>query len=228
MYGLAEEARQYWFSLILLERFWSRILCMPVFWMAREFRFGISARLYGRWRLHCLRRTEYEVRSMKYDGVASLFDLFAWGKGKMVSLFSLQITGAADSPDYERFYQVAGKDFTEAAFKDDDKLAGLEPDTVYIYRVRSCVDTSCTPWSHESAGKTLRESPVGASVSPDIRPICTSNSYCNYDKQFSKKVSFELSDLPSPLVSREESQRQCSVNADCANVGRSQQTFKER
>lgn len=157
-----------------------------------------------------------------------LGNLFIRGKEKALSLFSLQITGAAAAPDYEAFFQTVTNTLGEAAIGDNNRGAGLLPDTVYIYRVRSCVGgADCTAWSHESAGKTLRPSPGGAAPETEKRPICTRNSFCNYGtgSEFTKKVS---RDVPGATPVREDSQQQCVRNADCADVGRFEQSFEER
>src|SRR3989344_2160249 len=74
--------------------------------------------------------------------------------------FSLSPRGKAQSaPDYEVYYEEVKTGLAGSFFRD----SGLEPDTVYIYRIKSCVESDCSIWSNESAGKTL--------VSRNERPI---------------------------------------------------------
>jgi hypothetical protein len=92
----------------------------------------------------------------------------------------------------------------------------VEPDTVYLYRVRACYtnNNTCTDWSKEAAGKTL---PAGVRQSTDKVGICVRNNLCEMkDKYEDNSVS--------PAI---ESEQQCTVNAACQNVGTSRQFFEE-
>jgi hypothetical protein len=96
----------------------------------------------------------------------------------------------------------------------------VEPDTVYLYRVRACYinNNTCTGWSNwsnEAAGKTL---PAGAGLLGGEKVgICVRNNLCEMkDKYKDNSVS--------PAI---ESEQQCLVNAACQNVGTSRQFFEE-
>jgi len=130
---------------------------------------------------------------------------------------------AGSSVVYEEYFVEAKSGLSVAAYEDrgPDRVSGapeLDLDTVYLYRVKSCVGMDCSDWSEETVGKTLREIKT-SELNP--RPICTRNSFCNY--KITKNVS-----LPDEKGVLEESEQQCRVNADCANVGRFDQSFEER
>ena len=99
----------------------------------------------------------------------------------------------------------------------------LEPDTVYLYRVRAVYDGTparITEWSNSGATKTLRD--VGGGTITN-RGVCTRNSYCD----FSVKSYNSLND-PNAAVKMENTEQQCLSNIDCKNVGRYGQSFQER
>ncbi len=158
------------------------------------------------------------------DMSSSLTSLFSKGERLVRSLFYPGLLALAEeAPPYDDYFVTVGNGLRDAAYRDDDDGSGLKYDTVYLYRVRSCTDTSCTAWSNEAAGKTLffRDGDEFAeSGSPS--PICTRNSFCDYG--IFRKVS-----SPHPDTGEQEaSEQQCRNNAACARVGRFSQTFEER
>ncbi|MEK7479472.1 MAG: hypothetical protein AAB634_03000, partial [Patescibacteria group bacterium] len=167
--------------------------------------------------------------SSRHGGVADIFDavrpLILRGREALSSLFAPTISGAQGAVDYQNYFKPAKVGLKEAALKDE----ALEPDTVYIYRVKSCAEANgvvdCTAWSIESAGKTMRNVEKTEPGAGDRRAVCTKNSFCNFGAEFAKKVS---SQVPFGIPEVEESEQQCRVNADCANVGRFEQSFEER
>ena len=102
----------------------------------------------------------------------------------------------------------------------------LDPDSVYIYRVRVVYEDG-TPegvpreWAEYVAGKTLRE--AGVEYEVQKRPICTANSFCDYT--ITRKVT---PTNPNFEPTFEESEQQCSTNAQCRNIGRQDQRYEER
>ncbi|MDO8557534.1 MAG: fibronectin type III domain-containing protein [Candidatus Jorgensenbacteria bacterium] len=90
---------------------------------------------------------------------------------------------------------------------------GLTANAVYVYRVRLCSGGTCTPWSNMVATKTLDS--AGIISNSTARPICKP-SFCD----FSITQSYN--------GANEKSEQQCQINADCRDVGRADQTFRER
>lgn len=118
----------------------------------------------------------------------------------------------------DQYFQQFDKTTQTPIYKD----TGLSSDTVYLYRVRAVYDDGSgrvTPWDNLGAAKTLRNNgggPTGAAS-----PICTRNSYCDFSIQGVQSTT-------DANGNQESSLKQCAVNADCRNVGRSGQTYQER
>jgi len=100
---------------------------------------------------------------------------------------------------------------------------GLDPDSVYLYRVRVVYDNdphNPGEWGNLVAGKTLRE--TGSELSEE-NPICTRNSFCDYT--IKKRTTSNNLNFDPPV---EESESQCTVNSDCREVGRQDYRYQER
>ncbi len=90
--------------------------------------------------------------------------------------------------------------------------AGLEPETVYLYRIKTIyLDDNSDKKLGTVAGKTL---PSASSFASTSIKVCLRNSLCG-----EKTVSYPSGSSP-PLS-------QCMTNADCRNVGSSRQVFEE-
>ncbi|MDP2703746.1 MAG: fibronectin type III domain-containing protein, partial [bacterium] len=186
------------------------------------------------------RNTSQKGQFQAYDGqgFASVWNSFTSfllkSKETLISLLSSEFPLAESAVDYERYFDEVGGALTQAVYKDEHDRTntlwdGLAPDSVYIYRVKSCPvvggAVGCTAWSDEAAGKTLffvpgpQGAPVVRPTNPDgsriPRPICTKNSFCDYS-------IFNTISPRNETGLQEESEQQCRVNADCANVGRSE------
>jgi hypothetical protein len=103
--------------------------------------------------------------------------------------------------------------------------AGLEPDTVYLYRVKAIyADSTETAYSIEGAGRTL---PGGGTVTPIAGGIniCTRNSFCQFGMAANTyTVSGVIYD---PRTTDGYLGLQCHSNDDCRDVGTSRQVFEE-
>ena len=126
--------------------------------------------------------------------------------------------GRGATVNYENYFKKLNDSVTVPFYKDTDKGAGLDPNSVYIYRVRVVYEDGSAPdlWLDKSkrAAKTLDGSAI---PSGQVAPICKSNSFCDGTITGNKVNG-----------SDEKSEIQCRVNADCINVGRSSKTFQER
>ena len=142
--------------------------------------------------------------------------------GAIAGNFIAKNTNVAVGEDpIDAYFKKFKKNVNPPMYKDE----GLEPDTVYIYRVRLVYDDGSgrfTAWDNLGAVKTLRDV-GGGNTSDKKRPICTRNSYCD----FSIEGFQSLPDL-TLNPNQESSQAQCNVNAKCRDVGRSGQTYEER
>ncbi len=105
----------------------------------------------------------------------------------------------------------------------------LLPDTTYVYRVKVLYnDGRASDWSNWAAAKTLYNN---SGVSVGFMPICTANSVCRSDipgVQSSDLGHFNRNPQLSGQQPVEKSERQCTTNADCVNVGRVNQLFQEK
>ncbi len=98
----------------------------------------------------------------------------------------------------------------------------LEPDTVYIYRLRTVYDSGVTTdWDTLGAAKTLRDVLGDGVVGGGA--VCTRNSYCDFSIKGYASSPDETKDI---LV--EKSEKQCNANSDCRDVGRAGQVYEER
>jgi hypothetical protein len=99
----------------------------------------------------------------------------------------------------------------------------LEPDIVYLYRVRLIYDNEPTQeirWSNSGATKTFRDTNGGSITN---RGVCTRNSYCDFSGT-SYQSSVDVNKKPN----KEHTEQQCQTNVECKNVGRYGQAFQER
>jgi hypothetical protein len=98
---------------------------------------------------------------------------------------------------------------------------GLEPNTVYLYRVKAVyTDGTESEYSELRAGKTL---PADAVLKQnEFVSICTRNSFCQH--RFPK---YSSSTAIGTSVLTIESEHQCDNNAECRDVGTSRQFFEE-
>jgi hypothetical protein len=111
--------------------------------------------------------------------------------------------------NYENYFKTIATT-TAPALAD----TGLAPGTVYMYRVLLVYPNSRTSTpSNMVAGVTL---PQSSNASGTIVPICTAYGYCNHN----------IAGYHSP--DNQMSETQCSVNADCRNVGRASQQTQEQ
>jgi len=99
---------------------------------------------------------------------------------------------------------------------------GLLPNTFYVYRVKVHYnDGRESDWSNWAAGKTLYDKGETLNSSSTV---CIANSIC---QPFN---AYQSSDLSSYNLdpTKEKSESQCKVNADCVNVGRINVLIKEK
>lgn len=99
----------------------------------------------------------------------------------------------------------------------------LNADTVYMYRVRAVYTDGSgriTPWDLSAAAKTLSNT-GGTNVTN--HGVCVQNSYCDFSIRGYRSTT-DATRLP-PV---EESEEQCTTNAQCRDVGRGGQTYQER
>lgn len=108
---------------------------------------------------------------------------------------------------------------------------GLEPNTVYVYRVKAVYAGGETAYALEGAGKTL---PSGGTPTPfnGLR-ICTKNSFC--DSVSGTRVVIPPGGPENTYDPRQkkdgarfEEHGQCQNNNDCRDVHTSRQFFEER
>jgi len=100
----------------------------------------------------------------------------------------------------------------------------LEPDTVYLYRVKLIYDESpirvVAPPSNSGATKTFSD--TGGGVISN-KGVCTRNSFCDFSV---KSYNSSINSNRDPKV--ENTEQQCTKNVECKNVGRYGQAFQER
>ncbi|MGC9611111.1 MAG: InlB B-repeat-containing protein, partial [Minisyncoccia bacterium] len=126
--------------------------------------------------------------------------------------------GQTQPTNYNDYFNLNKFSFTAPFYLN----AGLDSNSVYLYRVRVVYNDGATPtsslWSYMLAGKTL-----DGSASPNglFSPICTSNSFCDRTV-----AGFKVIDGIGNII--EQSEAQCQVNADCKNVGRASRTLEEK
>lgn len=137
--------------------------------------------------------------------------------------YELQNVPGSGVPDMEKYFaqfkKVSGDtpSLNQGVFKD----TGLESDTVYLYRVRTCYsDGTCSAWAGAAAGKTL---PAGGTFNGKVG-ICTRNSFCELIPKYSV--------IPEPGVTI-TTEAQCGESSNtasnglCRDVGTSRQFFEE-
>ncbi len=134
-------------------------------------------------------------------------------------LFGAPVAEGQTSPtvNYDNYFATIASNVTTPFYPD----SGLTPGTVYMYRVRLTKGSSST-WSNMVAAVTLPSGslPSCLSASPSscaITPICTAYGYCDRS----------VAGYRSPDFSQ-TSESQCSVNADCRNVGRASTQTQEQ
>lgn len=167
-------------------------------------------------------KTAFNALVEKTANTLDRLNQFTSGFGSLAGDIIKKHTPVASGGDIldEYFKKFDKNDLKVPVYKDTE----LEPDTVYLYRVRVVYDDGSgrvTPWDKMGAAKTLRDDSGPTLNSP--RPICTRNSYCDFSIQ---GVQSSYDPLQKP--ERESSLQQCAVNADCRNVGRAGQTYQER
>lgn len=153
------------------------------------------------------------VGSTFYSGTVG-FDSIRQALGNMVGwLFTTPTAEGQTSPtiDYNALFN-AGFDktgITTPSYLD----SSLSPGTVYMYRVRlTYPQGGASTWANMAAGVTM---PSGAQPVSGGAPICTAYAYCN-------------TNVTGYGVNGQFSESQCTVNADCRDVGRSSQAGREQ
>lgn len=97
------------------------------------------------------------------------------------------------------------------------KDEGLQPDTVYVYRVRSVYDSGgITPYASMGGAKTLPE--VDNVTNTKSVGVCVRNSLCKIEEK----------DVIQSGGRVYEPESQCSKNADCRDVGTMRRFLEER
>ncbi len=167
------------------------------------------------------------IRDVVVGSITAAWNTLTDGVQTLLSWFRARVpvtegkTGS--SIDYDAYFAQSTSTTPVPSWKDK----GLLPDTVYLYRVRVVYDSGQnSPWSQMIAGKTLGGN---ESKLQGVAGVCINNSYCeqrvvevpNYQHQY-----LDPND-PTKMLT-EHSESQCTVNADCRNVGRSSQIFEER
>ncbi len=109
------------------------------------------------------------------------------------------------------FFSTIKTGATGASYKDTNKDTNITPGIVYVYRVRY-VNGATPAWSNLTATKALSAGTLSTTVTS---PICTGNSFCD-------------STIKKGNSSEGLSEKQCSTNSDCRNVGRYGQSYIER
>lgn len=136
-----------------------------------------------------------------------------------VGIISLAQDNAGDS--YKEYFLKAKEGGLPIPYyKDED----VDPDSVYIYRVRAVYsDNTVSSWSDEVvAVKSLRDTD-GGEIENNVRGICLRNSFCDRTIDNIGEVKTSSSD---PVL--EESEQQCTFNLHCRDVGRSDIRIEER
>jgi hypothetical protein len=133
--------------------------------------------------------------------------------------FARIVEGATGSDIGSYFKQVGST--TLPYYKD----AGLDADSVYLYRVlvryeNGMLSSSSLP----VAVKTLTDVDLASGLPTENAPICIAYGVC--DRSILRYNSSPLGLGRDPEV--EFSESQCKVNADCGDVGRVQKTIQER
>ncbi len=114
------------------------------------------------------------------------------------------------SINYNSYFTSIASGITNPSYLD----SSLSSSTIYMYRVRLTKGSSST-WSNMVAGITLPSSSLGGSAVS----ICTAYGYCNHNVA---GYSYLYSSPP------QYSESQCTVNADCRNVGRASTHTQEQ
>jgi hypothetical protein len=119
---------------------------------------------------------------------------------------------AASGVNFDSYFSDTS--FSSSSTKPYYLDADTSAQSVYLYRVRVVyTNGEKSGWSSMGAGKTLKD--IG--TDPADAFVCTANSFC--DRTLEGNYSSDRS---------ERSEKQCLVNADCRNVGRSSRTFIEQ
>lgn len=119
----------------------------------------------------------------------------------------------------DNYYNTFNTSSTVPSYKD----INLEPNTVYMYRVRVTYigeTNRSTEWDLPGAAKTL--SNTGGTGTTN-HGICVQNSYCDFTVR-SYKSTTDITRIPPT----EESEEQCTTNSQCRDVGRGGQSYQER
>jgi hypothetical protein len=108
---------------------------------------------------------------------------------------------------FEQFKKPLSFETNPSVYRDSN----LEPDTVYLYRVKTVYKSGGeTSYSEEAAGKTLKS---GNTQQIQLK-VCVRNSLC------APVTAYDLIAVPSL-------EPQCNVNNDCRDVGTSRKFFEE-
>lgn len=163
----------------------------------------------------------YEEKIVKgfFDNLwQKIAQIFTVSKKYAKNVFTPQVK-AENSFDWDSYF-VGVATVTTPYYKDTD----LEADTVYLYRVRVFYEGSGkrSDWSPFVAVKTLVDGTTP--VQNQNAKICIANGVC--DKTIPYFVSRSYTSGRNPQI--EFSESQCTVNADCGEVGRVGKTIQER
>lgn len=125
--------------------------------------------------------------------------------------------------NYFQQFVVDGRTVPSPTIRDGLRLSvyqdtGLEPGTVYLYRVKAVYtdagSPTSSPYAAPAAGRTL---PAGTVLPTVTTRVCVRNNLCGQTTGV-------------PVISNGvpyNPDAQCSVNADCRDVGTSRQVFEE-
>jgi hypothetical protein len=129
------------------------------------------------------------------------------------------VHGAQSQPsNLDKYFEMTSSTVSIPSLKDD---RNLDPDTVYVYRVRLVYnETEKTDWDLLGGTKTLRDISGGT---VEKHPVCTRNSYCDYEVP-----GYKSSRIVGNNPEIEESEQQCETNSNCRDVGRGGQIYQER
>jgi len=110
---------------------------------------------------------------------------------------------------FQQFRKTLSFETNPSVYRDSN----LEPNTVYLYRVKAVYRSGGeTAYSEEAAGKTLDSK--GKTLAPTLLKVCVRNSLC------APVSAVDIVELPSL-------EPQCEKNADCRDVGTSRIFFEE-
>lgn len=185
-----------------------------------EFKWGEAAWFSPRNLLASLTRPANLLMGNIQAGLSSLF-----GRAER-EFITLTDNGSVNEEGHRKYYKSSAAVSPPIPFYEDK---GLDPDTVYLYRVRVVYpDGSTSSWSiNEAMVKTLKDKAGGPLSGNEIRGVCTRNSFCDRSMEnigIGVRSSVDSGRLPA----WEQTEQQCTLNIHCQDIGRSDIRFIER